>query len=196
LRTACQQLAAWRKAGCHVDRIAVNLSARQFLKGELVGTIRRATSAVGLAPHDLELELTETALLQNDEETKNALFTLSREGYRIALDDFGTGYCSLSYLQQFPIDSIKIDRSFVSDLAKATKRRDLVGGIIQLARRIGIDVVAEGVETTRQLEMLRLEGCDIIQGYLIGAAVRGDAFPGVVRTQLELRSAPGLQYVG
>ncbi len=196
LRTACQQLATWRRAGCHVDRIAVNLSARQFLKGELVGAIRRATCAAGLMPQDLELELTETALLQNDEGTEEALFALSREGYRIALDDFGTGYCSLAYLQQFPIDAIKIDKSFVADIANAPKRRDLVGGIIQLAQRIGIDVVAEGVETVRQLDLLQLEGCDIVQGYLIGGAVPGDMFPELVRAQLELRRQPGLQSVG
>lgn len=171
VRMACEQLARWRAQGLQLGHIAINLSAKQFSRNDLAKTIREAIGAADLTPRDVELELTETALIQDSEAMARVLDELSREGFRIALDDFGTGYSSLAYLQKFPINVLKIDRGFVQDITKLKYRRDLVGGIIQLALRLGLDVIAEGVETREQLWALEAEGCHLMQGYLYGAAM-------------------------
>lgn len=168
VRSACQQLAAWRAQGLSIDRIAINLSARQFIKTELADMILECVSEAGLVPADIELELTETVFIDDDQGAERTLHELRGCGFSIALDDFGTGYSSLGYLRRFPIDVLKIDRCFVADIASQSECRNLVGGIIQLAKRLGIEVVAEGVETAEQLEVLRVEGCQHVQGYLLG----------------------------
>lgn len=174
--TACRQLKAWRENGVMVDQMAINLSARQIAHGGVRDMIRRAVDEAGLAPRDIELELTESTLLKDTDAVLSTLGALRDDGFRLALDDFGTGYCSLSYLRRFPIATVKIDRSYVCEIDTDTHLRNLLGGMIHLARRLGLAVVAEGVETPEQARLLAQESCDVFQGYLFGRPMTGDAF--------------------
>jgi diguanylate cyclase (GGDEF)-like protein len=176
IRTACQQLGAWRRGGHHIDRMAINLSARQLLSRDFSSQVREAVRSAGLLPKDIELELTEGTLLRDTEAMRGVLGELHRDGFRLALDDFGTGYCSVAYLRNFPIDTLKVDGSFVQEIASDKYRRNLVGGLIHLALRLGLDVVAEGVETTDQRDVLSAEHCSIMQGFLFGSALAPEKF--------------------
>jgi diguanylate cyclase (GGDEF)-like protein/PAS domain S-box-containing protein len=167
LRTACAEAATWRSD----ITVAVNLSAIQFRAPGLVNTVIGALAHSGLAPHRLELEITETVLLAETETTLATLHKLRDFGVRIVLDDFGTGYSSLSYLRGFPFDKIKIDRSFVKDLAERVDCAAIVTAIAGLAHDLGIATTAEGVETQRQLDFLRKHGCTQAQGFLFSPAV-------------------------
>lgn len=171
IESSCRQLSAWRQSGYHVGRVAINISAKQVLEGNLLDVIHRATERAGLHPSDIELELTETTLLHDTASVRETLQELATAGYRIALDDFGTGYSSLAYLQRLSIATLKIDRCFVDEIASDRRKRDLLGGIVELGRRLGIEVVAEGVETETQREILLAERCDVMQGYLFGPAL-------------------------
>jgi diguanylate cyclase (GGDEF)-like protein len=162
IREACRTAAQWPND----VRIAVNLSAAQFVNPGLVQVIASALANSGLSPHRLEIEITETLLLQDSESTLAMLYQLRELGVGIAMDDFGTGYSSLSYLQRFPFDKIKIDRSFVKDIAENTGSLNIVRAVVALAQGLGIRTTAEGVETNEQLEKIRLEGCSEMQGYL------------------------------
>jgi diguanylate cyclase (GGDEF)-like protein len=162
IREACTTTAKWP---AHL-KVAVNLSAAQFKSPGLVQVIESALAASGLAAERLELEITESTLLQDSETTLAMLYQLRDLGVRIAMDDFGTGYSSLSYLQTFPFDKIKIDRSFVKDIVESTGSLNIVRAVAALANGLGISATAEGVETTEQLETVRSEGCKEIQGYL------------------------------
>ena len=164
LRRACADAAAWPG---HV-RVAVNVSAAQF-KGGLVQTVLSALAATGLSPDRLELEITETVLMTDNESSLRVLHQLRALGVRIAMDDFGTGYSSLSYLRSFPFDKIKIDRSFVRELPGDRDCLAIVRSIVGLGASLGIATIAEGVETQAQLEAVRGEGCTEVQGYLFGA---------------------------
>jgi len=163
LETACQYAKSWRPS----RRIAVNLSARQLRHSELFNTIIQALEISGLPPHLLELEITESVIMQDAAATAQLLKKLKQIGLHIAVDDFGTGYSSLSYLKSFPIDVIKVDRSFVIDVTTSIESAHIVSAIIAMAHGLGHKVVAEGVETQAQLEFLRSQDCDFIQGYLI-----------------------------
>jgi len=176
IRTACQQLGAWRSRGHRVDRMAINLSARQLLSRDFTALVRDSVRAAGLVPEDIELELTEGTLLRDTEAMRSVLGELHRDGFRLALDDFGTGYCSVAYLRNFPIDTLKVDGSFVQEIASDSYRRNLVGGLIQLALRLGLEVVAEGVETIDQRDVLSAERCSIMQGFLFGKAAPPEKF--------------------
>ena len=147
-------------------KIAVNLSPAQFRSPGLLQIIVGALAASGLAPDRLELEITETVLLQDSETTLAMLYQLRELGVRIAMDDFGTGYSSLSYLQSFPFDKIKIDRSFVKDIAESTGSLNIVRAVAALAKGLGMTATAEGVETAQQLDTIRAEGCTEMQGFL------------------------------
>jgi diguanylate cyclase (GGDEF)-like protein len=171
IETACGQLRQWRDAGHSVDRIAINISARQLSSPDFVSRLRKVTRETGLQCSDVELELTESALLRDTDNLQAVLCQLAQYGYRLALDDFGTGSGSLVYLEKSFITTVKVDRSLVEAIATNGRTQNLVGGIIRLANRLGLDVVAEGVETPEQLELLRAEECGIVQGHLIGAAV-------------------------
>jgi diguanylate cyclase (GGDEF)-like protein/PAS domain S-box-containing protein len=162
LRTACRDAARWSTA-C----VAVNLSPAQFKNPDLVATVKSALGDCGLPASRLELEITESVLLQNSEATRSTLHELRALGLKISLDDFGTGYSSLSYLRSFPFDKIKIDRSFVSELASSKDSLAIVRAVTGLGKSLGIVTTAEGVETDAQLEMLCREGCTQAQGYLI-----------------------------
>jgi diguanylate cyclase (GGDEF)-like protein len=162
LRQACADAATWPQE----IAVAVNLSPVQFKNPNLVSSVKAALGASGLAAHRLELEITESVLLQNSAATLAVLHELRALGIRISLDDFGTGYSSLSYLRSFPFDKIKIDRSFVSDLGTREDSTAIIRAVTGLGRSLGIVTTAEGVETEAQFEMLRREGCTQAQGYL------------------------------
>ena len=167
LQTAGDQLREWKNGPLDDVTIAINLSAKQFLHADIDGQIIRALSARGLETSRLELELTEGTLMRNVDNTIKAMARLRKAGFRIAVDDFGTGYSSLSYLKRFPIDALKIDRSFVAEVgsAAAGDDRSICRAIIALANGLNLRVIAEGVETAEQLQYLRSLGCDAIQGY-------------------------------
>lgn len=165
---ACRCLAAWRRQGMVVRRVAVNLSARQ-LRGEgLLGAVRLAMQRHGLGRGDLELEVTESAAMQDPLQAQRVLESLRDLGVELAIDDFGTGYSSLAYLKRLPIHTLKIDREFVRDIETDVSDAKISAATIALAHALGLKVVAEGVETPAQAEFLRLQGCDYLQGYLLG----------------------------
>lgn len=168
LSEACRQLKAWQRAKVRVPKVAVNLSARQFVDGQLDTSIARILQSSGLAPSCLELELTESILMQDVASALHILSGFKRLGLSIAIDDFGTGYSSLNYLKQFPIDILKIDRSFVDGLPAGEKDAQIARAIIAMAHSLDLSVIAEGVETQAQLDFLRRHGCDEVQGYLLG----------------------------
>jgi diguanylate cyclase (GGDEF)-like protein len=165
LRTACKDAAGWSQD----VRIAVNLSPVQFKNRNLVTSVMAALSASGLIAKRLELEITESVLLQDSEATLAILHTLRGFGVRISMDDFGTGYSSLSYLRSFPFDKIKIDRSFVHELATRSDSMAIIRAVTGLGKSLGISTTAEGVETREQLALLRSEGCDEVQGNLFSS---------------------------
>jgi len=164
LHEACAQAVAWPRP----LQIAVNLSPLQFRRGDLVGLVRSTLAETGLAPARLELEITERVLIDDFERASAILRELKSLGVRIALDDFGTGFSSLSYLQSFPFDKIKVDRSFVSNLPANAQSASIVRSIIGLGHGFGVPILAEGVETEEQLAFLAQAGCDEAQGYLLG----------------------------
>jgi diguanylate cyclase (GGDEF)-like protein/PAS domain S-box-containing protein len=170
LRTACKQIRMWRDAGIDLP-VAVNLSACQFRQRNLAETIHRILSEVGVPPQCLEIEITESDVMENAESAIATLDELKARGISISVDDFGTGYSSLSYLKRFPLDVLKIDRSFVRDIAVDSDDAAIVEAIIALARSLEIKVVAEGVESEDQMEFLTRSGCDFAQGYLFSPPV-------------------------
>jgi diguanylate cyclase (GGDEF)-like protein len=176
LRTACAQNRAWQDAGFAPLRIAVNLSSRQIRQGTLVTTVRAALEAAGLDPRWLSLELTESVLMERQHEAVAALHRLRALGVQLSIDDFGTGYSSLSYLKHFPVDSLKIDRTFVRDLIAVPDDAAITAAVIAMAHALELKVVAEGVETHEHLAFLRGQGCDEVQGHLVGRAVPADRF--------------------
>ncbi len=164
LREACREAASWLKP----LQIAVNLSPAQFTHGDLVGLVHSILVETGLAPGRLELEITEGVLIEDFDRGLALLRRLKALGVRISMDDFGSGYSSLSYLQAFPFDTIKIDRTFVTNLGRNPQSAAIVSAVIDLAHGMNMSIVAEGVETPEQLAFLTSEGCDAVQGYLIG----------------------------
>ena len=172
LKTACAQNKIWQKiSGNPSVRVAVNLSARQFQQPDLVDTVRRILTETQLSPQYLELEITESAAMQNVDFSKEILTELYDMGVSISIDDFGTGYCSFNYLKQFPIHCLKIDRSFVKDLTSDTNDAAIVTAMIALAHGLNLSVVAEGVETEQQRNLLRILECELMQGNLFSPAV-------------------------
>ncbi|HEY8607517.1 MAG TPA: EAL domain-containing protein [Noviherbaspirillum sp.] len=165
LRQACQQVAAWRNAGLGMVNMAVNLSARQTRDPYLVRDIVQAVREAGIEPGQLELEITETVLMDNVHVNVDLLHRLQSEGIRLAIDDFGTGYSSMAYLKRFPIDQVKIDRTFVRDIPGDGDDEAICVAIIAMAHSLGLSVTAEGVETAQQLDFLRNAGCDVMQGF-------------------------------
>ncbi len=184
LRTACAQNAAWQARGLPKVRVAVNLSAQQFYRGDIVRTVRDALDASGLAPEWLELELTESLTLDDGETTLRIMHELKALGISLSLDDFGTGWSSLAYLKRFPLDRIKIDRAFVRDIVTDSDTAAIVRSILDLARQLKLDCIAEGVETAEQLDYLRGESCPSIQGFLFSKPIPVDAVPDVLRSGL------------
>jgi diguanylate cyclase (GGDEF)-like protein len=183
LRTACAQAKAWQDAGHGPLVMAVNISGRQFRGKNLVQTIGQAIGGFGLDPRRVELEITESVLMRSVDETVNTLKALRAMGPRIAVDDFGTGYSSLSYLRRFPIDTLKLDQSFIQDSVKDRGTAAIVAGVIDMAHGLGLEVIAEGVETAEQRTLLFQDGCHIMQGYLFGRPVPAPEFEQLLVTK-------------
>ncbi len=167
LNAACQQAKQWQDQGFKNANIAVNLSNRQFAQENMLDTVTKALDSCGLEPEHLELEITESCVMENPEEAIIVLRQLNDMGVRISIDDFGTGYSSLSYLKRFPLDTLKIDRSFVNDITDDTDGAAIVEAILAMAHSLRLKVVAEGVETSEQMAFLEDHKCDMIQGYLL-----------------------------
>jgi len=173
LHEACRQAMEWRQRG-QVTKMSVNASARQFDADSLIDDVRAALAASGLPPDDLIIEITETSLMRNTKMAQNQLMALKTLGVRLAIDDFGTGYSSLAYLQQFPVDSLKIDRSFISGMAKSPEGDALIHTLMQLGKSLHLETLAEGIEETGQLTQLQAEHCDVGQGFLFARPMAPD----------------------
>lgn len=167
LRTACMQNKLWQEAGYGPFVVSVNLSSRQFDQKNLIEVVTQALRDADLAPRYLELEITESTIMRDPDEAITTLYILRNMGIKISIDDFGTGYSSLNYLKRIPLDSLKIDRSFVMHIESSASDQSIIKAIIALAHSLGLNVIAEGVETERQLTFLREWGCDDLQGYLL-----------------------------
>ena len=176
MRQACHDAASWPGQ----LKVAVNLSPAQFRNRRLAEDAAEALAASGLSPKRLELEITESLLLQDDDAVIRTLHALRRQGIRIAMDDFGTGYSSLSYLRRFPFDKIKIDQSFVKGMEDDEDCRKIIRAVIGLGKSLRIAVNAEGVETEEQLNTLRAEGCGEIQGYYFSRPIPVDGIPALL----------------
>ncbi|NHZ94643.1 EAL domain-containing protein [Massilia sp. CCM 8734] len=190
LRTACAQLKAWIDQGLPPMRVAVNLSVRQLLQKNFADTVEAVLIESSLPPDLLELEITESTLMEHAQDTLKALHRLRGLGVRLSIDDFGTGYSSLSYLKRFPVDIIKIDRSFVADVPHDADDAAIIAGIIALAHSLRLEVVAEGVETQAQLDYLRAQHCDLLQGWYLAPAMPADQFAEMIikRESMVLRA--------
>jgi diguanylate cyclase len=184
LSEACRQAHAWHAAGLTHLRMAVNLAAHQFRAANLTEKVRGTLQQSGLEARFLEFELTETAVMQDAEQSALILQQLSELGVRLSLDDFGTGYSSLSYLQRFPLNKVKIDRSFVREIDRSESNAEIVRAIVSLAHSLRLSVIAEGVETIEQLDFLEKIGCDQYQGYYRSSAVPAEALEAMVRSEL------------
>jgi diguanylate cyclase (GGDEF)-like protein/PAS domain S-box-containing protein len=171
LRTACAQVRRWQESGSHGLGLAVNISTRQFQQADLVAEVRRALQDSGLPPHSLDLEVTESHAMQDAESATETLRALKALGVRLSIDDFGVGHSSLGYLKRLPIDTLKIDRSFVRDIDSDPDDAAIVTAVLALARTLKLQVVAEGVENEEQLAFLRGLGCDRMQGNLFSPAL-------------------------
>jgi len=176
LREACNQVKVWSTSPIGAVPVSVNISSHQFRDNGLVEDVFGALSDAGIDASFLELEITESVLLQDEDSTLVALNVLKEAGISLSIDDFGTGYSSLSYLKRFPIDTIKIDRSFVKDLHKEADDAAICAAILAMAQQLGLNVVAEGVETMQQLEFLRSHGCNHIQGFIFSKALSATEF--------------------
>jgi EAL domain-containing protein (putative c-di-GMP-specific phosphodiesterase class I) len=172
-----------------LPRIAVNVSGRDFMYPEALLRLGDTVTGAQLAPSLFELELTEGVLMRDAEAGRRSLLALKEFGFTLAIDDFGTGYCSLNYLKRFPLDTLKIDRSFVADISDDPDDAAIVRAIIALGHSLDLKIVAEGVETAAQLQFLQAESCDAIQGFLMSAAVPEHNFRELL--QRSLASADG-----
>ena len=174
LETACRQSRAWHDAGWSYLHLSVNISSRQFNNPEFISYVHDIISTTGINPEFLELELTESMLMRNASATINALHSLSGMGVRFAIDDFGTGYSSLSYLRRFPIDTIKIDRSFIHDVTDNPDDAAIASAIIVMAQNLSLNVIAEGVENQQQLDFLSSRNCHYLQGNLFSRPLQAE----------------------
>ena len=166
LEQACQQIARWQRSGIGPMEVSVNVSGHQLIEGDLITDIGQLLADAGVEPHWLEVELTESSLMENTPHTISSLQRLREMGVKIAIDDFGTGYSSLAYLRRFPLDTLKIDIAFVREVTSNPQDAAIARTIIELAHSLGLRAVAEGVETPAQLAFLKEAGCDQLQGYL------------------------------
>jgi diguanylate cyclase (GGDEF)-like protein len=190
LLKACYQTQLWKKSGLPSFLMSVNLSGRQLQRHTLIDKIEKIIELSGVSPEHLELEITETFLMQDIKSNLALLHKIKALGIRLAIDDFGTGYSSLNYLSQLPVDTLKIDRSFVVDLPESKERVDLLRNVIKMSHDLGMSVVAEGVETQSQLDILKRLKCNEIQGYYYSAPVSAEQF----RVLLEHQPLTGSDY--
>ena len=176
LQQACRQTREFQQAGLTNLRVAVNLSARQFLQQDLPGMVAQALADSGLAPACLEVEITEGTIIEDFPRAHATLSELRALGVSIAIDDFGTGYSALSYLQKFPVDVLKIDRSFICDLHSGNSSVAIARAIVAMAHELKLKVLAEGVDSAEQLEILSELGCDLLQGFYLGRPLAAEDF--------------------
>jgi EAL domain-containing protein (putative c-di-GMP-specific phosphodiesterase class I) len=176
MREACLQNKAWQDAGLAPMRLSVNFSARQFQQPAFIATVAEILKETNLDPRWLELELTESSIMKEPEQAIEKLHELKLMGIKVAIDDFGTGYSSLNYLKRFPIDTLKIDKTFVADVCRDPHDTAIVRAIITLGHALDLTVIAEGVETQEQLQYLSSLGCDVVQGFLFSKSLSAPAF--------------------
>ena len=191
LERACRQARQWLDRGLGDIRVSVNLSAHQFRKGNLADVVDRILALTGLPAELLELELTESLIMEDMDQNIALLERLRARGVGLSLDDFGTGYSSLNYLKRFPVDTLKIDRTFITDLADNPDDAAITRAIIEMAHSLTMSVVAEGVETDQHLNILREMGCDSIQGYLISRPVPEDQLHDILALQQQGQAGDG-----
>jgi diguanylate cyclase (GGDEF)-like protein/PAS domain S-box-containing protein len=192
LRTACAQNKVWQDAGLTTLRLSVNFSARQFQQSTFIADVTHVLKETNLDPRWLELELTESSIMKDPEAAIEKLHELKLMGIKVAVDDFGTGYSSLNYLKRFPIDTLKIDKSFVSDICKDPHDTAIVRAIINLGHALDLTVVAEGVETKEQLQFLSALECDVVQGFLFSKALGASSFEELLIEQRRVGSGNDL----
>ncbi|QMV63327.1 EAL domain-containing protein [Pseudomonas berkeleyensis] len=185
LRQACYQACEWQRQGLANIRVSVNLSVHQLRQGNLASLVRQVLDETGLAPYWLELELTESQMLDNVESVIATFQQLRNLGVKLAIDDFGTGYSSLSYLKRFPVDYVKIDQTFIRDLSPGGEDAAITRAIIAMAHSLELKVVAEGVETQAQMDFLKSQACDEIQGFLISRPIEACDFAELLRAQID-----------
>ncbi|MBU5635660.1 EAL domain-containing protein [Geomonas sp. Red69] len=195
LNTACLKLRQWQEAGCRPLRMSVNISGRQFVRGDLCRTVEEVVEQSGVDPALLELELTETCLIKNVDETIAKLCRLKGLNVSIGIDDFGTGYSSLQYLKNFPIDHLKIDRAFIKNVCELPDERAIVDAIIGIAKAMELHVIAEGVESREQAEYLAQRGCDELQGYYYHRPLSEERLLEVLREE-RMREEAGSVWTG
>ena len=181
LRTACAQMKAWLDSGLDLETIAVNVSSIQFQQPDFVHYVQEILRETGLPARHLELEITESVIMQNIDDTEKKLVALQDLGVKLAIDDFGTGHSSLSYLKRFPINKLKIDRSFIFEIPVNTASMEIAATIIAMAKNLKLEVLAEGVETAAQLDFLQNQGCDTYQGYLFSKPVPACEIPDITK---------------
>ena len=186
LREACRQACEWQRAGLAPIRVSVNLSGHQLRQGKLVSLVRQVLEETGLAPQYLELELTESQLLDNVEYVITTFQQLHELGVRLAIDDFGTGFSSFSYLKRFAVDYVKIDKTFIHGLGRSSEDEAITTAIISMAHSLDLKVVAEGVENEAQLAFLKARQCDEVQGYLISRPINAVQFSDLLRNGVVL----------
>ena len=177
LETACRQLAAWRKANLPEITVAVNLASPSFRSGLLVNDVATVLRTFNLPPELLQLEVTETMLMQDAEATIRTLEALHELGVKLSIDDFGTGHSSLAYLRRFRIDQLKIDRSFIAQMTESLADAAIAAAIVLFSQKLNLEVMAEGVETAAQATMLRQQGCYLLQGYYFSKPVEPERLP-------------------
>jgi diguanylate cyclase len=183
LSTACAQAAAWLQSGLPALRMGINVSARQFHNPALESVVAQVLAEHGLAPEQLELEITESLSMKDPEESIRILASFKALGVGIAIDDFGTGYSNLAYLRRFPVRRIKMDRSFVSELGSQSSSHAIVEAIVAMAHKLDLQVIAEGVETAEQRDQLLRYGCDELQGYWFSRPVDAATFGALLQKQ-------------
>jgi diguanylate cyclase len=191
LREACRQQATWLSQGLPVVPVGVNFSAVQFRRGNVLSSVQAALSEFALQGRHLEIELTETTAMEKPEEAATILTELRKLGVRAALDDFGTGFSSLSHLRRFPLSAVKIDRAFISDITRSPDDAAIANAVIAMAHGMGMQVVAEGVETQAQMQFLRTKQCDEMQGFAFSKPVSADEFASMLRGGAGMAMTPG-----
>jgi EAL domain-containing protein (putative c-di-GMP-specific phosphodiesterase class I) len=181
---ACTQLAKWQAlpGSCEHLAVTVNLSGKQFMQADLVTRTAEILRQTGIRPGSLRLEMTESTIMEQGEDAVAKLLALRGFGVKLYIDDFGTGYSSLSYLHRLPVDALKIDRSFISEMDSGDDRSEIVGTIVSLARILRMDVAAEGIETAEQVSRLRALSCHYGQGYFFSEPLAGRAASGLIQT--------------
>jgi EAL domain-containing protein (putative c-di-GMP-specific phosphodiesterase class I) len=181
LEQACRQAMSWQGLGVPLKLLTVNVSPRQFLQDDLVATVRGILDRTGLDPKFLQLELTETALMTDNPGLQQRMQELAGMGVTFSLDDFGTGYSSLSYLARFPIRTLKVDKSFIVNVPEDARQAAIVNAVVAMSHELGMNVVAEGVESAHQAEFLREAGCDLAQGFYYSHPLSADTCADVLR---------------